>query len=161
WAHTLRLSGTGRAGRWIPWSWRRPSFRGRLHGVHAGASPDTAAIAEDAWHQVSGQLRARVGAQSALFSIGASEPCEDFCTIAASFDDLAVEDTVVPDTTPPETTISFGPAETTTSTSASFVIAASERATFECALDGGASMSWTLGLPRTPTASLSSRPGLR
>jgi hypothetical protein len=49
----------------------------------------------------------------------------------------------VVDTTPPETTITSGPSGTTNATSASFAFSASEAATFQCALDGGAYVGCT------------------
>jgi PKD repeat protein len=63
------------------------------------------ASGDNAWHQVTGALVAPVGTQSALFDLGVSEACDDFCSLAANFDDLDVEDTV--DTTP--TIRSFDP----------------------------------------------------
>jgi PKD repeat protein len=103
-----------------------------------GASGDflgDSAIVDNAWHQVTGELHAPHGTESALFTIGASYPCEDFCSFGAGFDDLDVEDAVVADTTPPETTITSGPSGTTSSTSGTFEFTASEPSTFECSLD--------------------------
>ena len=88
-----------------------------------------------AWHEVTGDVYAPPGTESAFFYISAGYPCDDFCSIRASFDDLDVEDTAVPDTTPPETTITYGPSGTTSSTSESFEFTANEPATFECRLD--------------------------
>jgi hypothetical protein len=94
------------------------------------------AIGDDAWHEVTGDLDAPPGTESALFDIGFwSQACDDFCGIWAGFDDLNVEDAVVPDATPPETTITSGPSGTTSSSSATFEFIANEPSTFECSLD--------------------------
>jgi hypothetical protein len=89
-----------------------------------------------AWRQVTGELTAPSGTQSAFFGIVVQAPCADYCFPGAIFDDLDVEDAVVADTTPPETTITNhdvgGPSS---STSATFEFAANESATFECSLD--------------------------
>src|SRR5215468_10769441 len=79
-----------------------------------------------------------------------------FITGATSPEGVAVDATTigsVQDTTPPETTISSGPSETVTSTSATFAFVADEaNATFECRLDGGV---WTAcSSPRSYTGLL-------
>lgn len=93
------------------------------------------AIADNAWHQVTGNFVAPSGTVSAFFSINAVESCGDICFPEAHFDDLDVEDAAAPDATPPETTITSGPSGTTSSTSATFEFVANEPATFQCSLD--------------------------
>jgi PKD repeat protein len=93
------------------------------------------AIADNAWHQVTGNFVAPSGTVSAFFSINAVESCGDICFPEAHFDDLDVEDGAASDATPPETTITSGPSGTTSSTSATFEFIANEPATFECSLD--------------------------
>jgi chitodextrinase len=92
-------------------------------------------LGDYAWHQVTGELNAPSGTQSAFFSMWVYAPCADYCFPGAIFDDLDVEDAAGPDATPPETTITSGPSGTTNSTSATFEFVASEPATFECSLD--------------------------
>ena len=93
-------------------------------------------LGDYAWHQVTGELTAPSGTQSAFFGIGVYAPCADYCFPGAIFDDLDVEDALVADTTPPESTITnHDVGETISSTSATFEFAANEPATFECSLD--------------------------
>ncbi len=51
---------------------------------------------------------------------------------------LALRPVPAPDTSPPNTTIASGPSGTTTNAFATFTFSASEPATFQCQLDGGA-----------------------
>jgi PKD repeat protein len=106
-------------------------------GTGSGDFFGDVASGDDAWHEASGDVHAPPGTESALFYIGVNYPCDDFCGIGASFDDLDVEDTVVPDTTPPETTITAGPSGTTDDSSALLEFTASEPSSFECSLDSG------------------------
>jgi hypothetical protein len=90
------------------------------------------------WQEARGTLLAPSGTQSAYLYLGASLPCEDFCSFEASFDDLYLEAETIADSTPPETTITSGPSGTTNSTSATFEFTADEPSTFECSLDAAA-----------------------
>ena len=59
--------------------------------------PDcTGFLGFDSLGEGDGVLAAPPGTQSALFEVGAFAPCEDYCSLSASFDDLVVEDTVLP-----------------------------------------------------------------
>jgi hypothetical protein len=48
------------------------------------------AIGDSTWHELSGELVAPAGTQSALFAVSLSEPCEDFCGLSVEFDDVYV-----------------------------------------------------------------------
>jgi PKD repeat protein len=104
-------------------------------GTGSSAWFNDGGLGDYAWHQVTGQLTAPSGTQSAQFSLWVYAPCDDYCFPGAIFDDLDVEDAAGPDATPPETTITSGPSGTTGSSSATFVFVANEPATFECSLD--------------------------
>jgi PKD repeat protein len=74
-------------------------------GAASGDFASDSASGDNAWHQVTGALVAPAGTESALFDLGVSQACDDFCFMGANFDDVDVEAGV--DTTP--TIRSFDP----------------------------------------------------